>query len=324
MRALMTQLTIATRGSSLARWQAAHIRSLLVEKHQIEVRLLVLKTQGDLIAESPLSSLDGKGFFVKEIEEALLDGRADLAVHSMKDLPMELPVGLTLGAVPTRGAAHDLLLSTRYPDLKSLPAGARVGTGSPRRRSQLLAERPDLEIVPVRGNVDTRLKKLERGDFAALVIAAAGLSRLGLSAPFTHELAPPLFLPAPGQGALGLEFREDRKDIAAMLDFLDDPATHACVEAERGFLAGLGGGCLAPVAAYAIADKKNTAPDDVLCLELHGLAADPEGARCIRHARKGAANEARALGLALAAEVRAAGGEEIMRDQALRAKGEQS
>ncbi|MDR1490748.1 MAG: hydroxymethylbilane synthase [Desulfovibrio sp.] len=305
----MRGLTIATRGSKLALWQAEHIRALLMEEHRLDVSLLVLKTRGDVIKDAPISGMDGKGFFVREIEDALLDGRADLAVHSIKDLPMKLPAGLKLGAVPARASAHDLLLSFRYSDLSALPEGAKVGTGSPRRRAQLLAERPDLDVSPLRGNVDTRIKKLERGDFAAVVMAAAGLERLGLCVTHMHELAPPRFLPAPGQGALGLEFRADRVDVESMLAFLDDPQTRACVEAERAFLDGLGGGCLAPVAAFASFEGFPNSP-----LALCGLLADLDGTRIIRQRQKGQAGEARGLGLALAESVLAAGGDEIIND----------
>lgn len=303
----MRGLTIATRGSKLALRQAECIRALLADQHRLDVRLLVLKTRGDIIRDVPFSGMDGKGFFVREIEDALLDGRADLAVHSIKDLPMKLPAGLKLGAVPARAPAHDLLLSFRYPDLTSLPRGAKVGTGSPRRRAQLLAERPDLEVSPLRGNVDTRIKKLERGDFAAVVMAAAGVVRLGLRAAYMQQLAPQRFLPAPGQGALGLEFRADRVDVESALAFLDDPQTRVCVEAERAFLDGLGGGCLAPVGAFASFDDTPDSP-----LELSGLLADPDGTRIIRQSGKGQAGEARGLGLALAESVLAAGGNEII------------
>ncbi|MDR2800560.1 MAG: hydroxymethylbilane synthase [Desulfovibrio sp.] len=303
----MRGLTIATRGSKLALRQAEYIRALLADEHRLDIRLLVLKTRGDIIKNAPVSEMDGKGFFVREIEDALLDGRADLAVHSIKDLPMQLPAGLKLGAVPARAPAHDLLLSVRYPDLAALPEGAKVGTGSPRRRAQLLAERPDLDVSPLRGNVDTRIKKLERGDFAAVVMAAAGVARLGLCVTHMHELAPPHFLPAPGQGALGLEFRAERVDVESMLDFLDDPQTRICVEAERAFLDGLGGGCLAPVAAFASCDGTPSSP-----LSLCGLLADPDGTRIIRQRQEGQAGEARALGLALAESVLTAGGDEII------------
>ena len=302
----MGKLIIATRGSRLALWQAEHIKAL-VEKHSGRaVELLVLKTKGDIILDVPLAKVGGKGLFVKEIEEALLDGRADFAVHSMKDVPMDLPEGLILGAVPEREDPADLFLSARYANLDALPQGARVGTSSLRRQAQILAVRPDLEIVSLRGNVDTRLKKLLEGQFDAIIMASAGMNRLGLSAPHTARLAPPAFLPACGQGALGIEYRQDRHDLRDLLAFLNHRPTAVCVEAERGFLAGLEGGCQVPIAGFAML------VDDLLTLE--GLVADPRGGRMIRRTRAGRADTARELGLALAEEVKQAGGAALLRE----------
>lgn len=307
----MKTITIATRGSKLALWQAEHIRALLEKTHRIEVSLLVLKTQGDIILDVPLSKVGGKGLFVKEIEEALLDGRADIAVHSMKDVPMELPEGLTLGAVPQREDPSDLLLSVRWPDLDSLPEGARIGTSSLRRQAQVLAVRPDLTIKSLRGNVDTRIKKLMDGEFDAIIMAAAGVKRLGLSTPHMSPMGPPFFLPAAGQGALGIEFRKDRPELADMLHFLNDPETFACVSAERGFLAGLEGGCQVPIAAHAVLDTELPAGP---LLKLEGMVADVQGERIIRKYIQGDPQNARALGVTLAEEVKAAGGEVILRE----------
>jgi hydroxymethylbilane synthase len=304
----MRRLTIATRGSKLALWQAEHIRSLLEGRLGIDVSLLVLKTKGDIIQDVPLAKVGGKGLFVKEIEEALLDGRADLAVHSMKDVPMELPEGLVLGAVPPRENPADILLSVRHFSLADLPAGARIGTSSLRRQAQLLALRPDISIVSLRGNVDTRIRKLMDGEFDAIVMAAAGMNRLGLSAPSMVPLSPPAFLPAAGQGALGIEFRADRRELRDALAFLNHPETFACVAAERGFLAGLEGGCQVPIAAFAA-----IAPDGK-SLTLEGLVADPAGTRGIRRSITGDPGEARTLGLALADTVKAAGGVAILRE----------
>ncbi|MDR0338877.1 MAG: hydroxymethylbilane synthase [Desulfovibrio sp.] len=310
----MKTLTIATRGSRLALWQANHIRALMEKEHGVTVELLVLKTKGDIILDVPLSKVGGKGLFVKEIEEALLDGRADLAVHSMKDVPVELPAGLALGAIPEREDPADMLLSARWPDLESLPRSAKVGTSSLRRQAQLLAQRPDLDIVSLRGNVDTRLRKLHDGEFDAVVMAAAGLSRLELAAPRMHRLAPPAFLPACGQGALGIELRADRADLLSMIAFLDHAESRVRVEAERGFLAGLEGGCQAPVAAYATVSEalSDGGFQAGAVVDVEGLVADITGGRVIRKRRSGGPDEARALGLALAEDVKAAGGGAIL------------
>ncbi len=305
---MLKKLTIATRGSKLALWQAEHIKSLLVGRHPgLEVELLLIKTKGDIILDVPLAKVGGKGLFVKEIEEALLDGRADLAVHSMKDVPMELPQGLILGAVPRREDPADLLLSSIYPNLAALPQGAAVGTSSLRRQAQLLALRPDLDIVSLRGNVDTRLRKLAEGRFAAIVMAAAGLNRLGLSAAMQTRLEPPAFLPAAGQGALGIEFAESRADLKEALAFLDHPPTRICVEAERGFLAGLEGGCQVPIAAHAVM----TGP---CAFELEGLVSGCRGERIVRQKISGLAFTPRQSGLLLAERVKEAGGGEILRE----------
>ncbi|SHN64483.1 hydroxymethylbilane synthase [Desulfovibrio litoralis] len=280
----MQKLTIATRGSKLALWQANHIKSCLENKYAgLLVELLVLKTQGDIIQDVPLAKIGGKGLFVKEIEEALLDGRADIAVHSMKDVPMELPEGLILGLIPKREEPSDVLLSVNYDSLNALPQKAKVGTSSLRRQAQLLALRPDLEIISLRGNVDTRLRKLIEGQFDAIVMASAGLNRLGLAAPKSFKLVPPDFLPAAGQGALGIEYAESRKDIAELLSFLEDRPTRICVEAERGFLAGLEGGCQVPIAAFA----KMTNQDEFI---LEGLVADIYGKTFVRNSLKGDAS----------------------------------
>ncbi|CAM2058600.1 hydroxymethylbilane synthase [Desulfovibrionales bacterium] len=306
----MRRIIIATRGSKLALWQAEHVKTRLEAQHAgIEVELLRIKTQGDKILDVPLAQVGGKKLFVKEIEEALLDGRADLAVHSMKDVPVEQPKGLTLGVIPEREDSWDELLSVEYMGLAALPSGARVGTGSLRRQAQLLALRPDLNMVNLRGNVDTRLRKLIGGEFAAIVIATTGLKRLGLRAPRQERLAPPTFLPAVGQGALSLEYREDRPEIAAMVAFMDHRPSLMCVTAERGFLAGLDGGCQAPIAAWA----RPTADGSVT---LTGLVTDLRGERQCRREDTSAApctkESAYALGYRLAAEVLNAGGRSVL------------
>ena len=308
---MTTTLTIATRGSRLALWQAEHIKALLEKRHQIRVELLILKTKGDIILDVPLSKVGGKGLFVKEIEEALLDDRADLAVHSMKDVPMKLPEGLVLGATPEREDPADLLLSMRYASLAALPKGGRVGTSSLRRQAQLLALRSDLEVLSLRGNVDTRIRKLGDGEFDAIIMAAAGMKRLGITLP---HMVPLDFLPAAGQGALGIEFKAERTDVADLLAFLNHPETFVRVEAERAFLAGLEGGCQVPIAAHARLSKYSGSgalvPGAELILE--GLVADIRGRTIIRRTLRGEPAGARALGQTLAGEVKDAGGAAIL------------
>ncbi|MFV0423327.1 hydroxymethylbilane synthase [Oleidesulfovibrio sp.] len=303
----MKKIVIATRGSKLALWQAEHIKERILQQYpdQYEVELLILKTKGDIILDVPLAKVGGKGLFVKEIEEALLDGRADIAVHSMKDVPMELPEGLTLGAIPEREIPTDSLLSVKYDGLDALPQDAVVGTSSLRRQSQILALRPDLEVKWLRGNVQTRIRKLMEGQYDAIIMATSGLKRLGETAPFHTELGPPSFMPAVGQGALGLEYREGRQDLAEMLAFLNHRPSRICVEAERGFLFGLQGGCQVPIAGYAsMTDEDN--------FELVGLVAELDGSNVIRLTATGTEANARQTGLELAEKVKAAGASEIL------------
>lgn len=302
----MEKLVIATRGSRLALWQANHVKDSLEAAHPgLAVELNVIKTRGDIILDVPLAKVGGKGLFVKEIEEALLDGSADIAVHSMKDVPMQLPEGLTLGIVPEREDPTDLFLSVDYDSLEALPAGAVVGTSSLRRQAQVLALRPDLTVVSLRGNVDTRLRKLTEGQFAAIIMATAGMKRLGLSVPKERPLAPPAFVPAVGQGALGIEFREDRADLADLLAFMEHRPTRVCVEAERGLLAGLEGGCQVPIAGHAdMIDEDH--------FELEGLVGEVDGSAIIRRRITGRAEEARAVGLELARTLAEAGGAAIL------------
>lgn len=303
----MKKVIIATRGSKLALWQAEHIRQRLVERHAgLEVELLVLKTKGDIILDVPLAKVGGKGLFVKEIEDALLSGTADIAVHSMKDVPMVLPEGLTLGAVPEREVCTDLFLSERYESLAALPSGARLGTSSLRRQAQVLAMRPDIEVAMLRGNVETRLRKMKEGQYDAIILARAGVKRLGLGATFQQDLTPPEFLPAVGQGALGVEMREDRQDVREMLSFLEDEPTRLCVAAERAFLRRLDGGCQVPIAAHAVLENGE--------LVLNALVAGVDGTNVIRGTRRGAASaeEARRMGAALAEELLARGADAIL------------
>jgi len=307
----MHSITFATRGSRLALWQAEHAAGLLRARlgPDADIRQLALTTKGDAVLDAPLSQIGGKGLFVKEIEEALLDGRADIAVHSMKDMPVELSPGLRIGAVLEREDPADMLLSVCCSGLMTLPSGALVGTSSLRRQSQILARRPDLRVASLRGNVDSRLRKLQEGQFNAVIMAAAGIGRLGLTAPYMDRLAPERFLPAACQGAIGLEIRDDRRDLAELLAPLEDRASRLCIEAERGFLSGLDCGCQAPVAAYA-----TLGPDGVISLE--ALIARLDGSEVIR--RRGASapdaglDEAGALGRELAGAILENGGRSVL------------
>lgn len=302
----MKKLVIATRGSKLALWQANHIKDLIEARWsgRVRVELLIVKTQGDKILDVPLAKVGGKGLFVKEIEEAMLEGRADLAVHSMKDVPAELPQGLELQIVPEREELSDLFLSVRWDGVEDLPQGAKVGTSSLRRQAQLLAMRPDLEIASLRGNVDTRLRKLMQGEFEAIIMASAGMRRLGLSAPKTQVLGPPDFLPAVGQGALGIEYATDRADLDELLGFLNHEQTRICVEAERGFLIGLDGGCQVPIAGCAVTDGKE--------VRLTGLVSDLTAERVVREELSGPVDKAGEVGAELARVVLGKGGKEIL------------
>ncbi|ACV67980.1 hydroxymethylbilane synthase [Desulfohalobium retbaense] len=304
----MRSLTIATRGSKLALWQANHIKGRLEERYPgIEVHLEVIKTQGDKILDVPLAKIGGKALFVKEIEEAMLDGRADLAVHSMKDVPAELPEGLTLGVIPQREDYTDCLLSQHYTTLEEIPEGATIGTSSLRRKTQLLRLRPDLVIQDLRGNLDTRIRKLEEGMFDAIVVASAGLRRLQTGARYMTELAPPQFLPAVGQGALGIEYPEDRKDLEEMLGFLDHPPTRFCVLTERAFLHRLEGGCQVPIGGHAVMSESNK-------LHLDCFVADLHGQQCLRREGEAKPKDGVALGQRLADDILASGGAEILRE----------
>ena len=246
------RVVIATRESPLALWQAEHVRGLLMSQHaDLRIELLGMTTLGDRILDRPLSKEGGKGLFVKELEHALLDGRAQLAVHSLKDVPMQLEPQFTLAAVLKREDPRDCLVSTRYAALEEMPAGARIGTSSLRRELMLRARFSQLAIHSIRGNVGTRLAKLDRGDFDGLVLAAAGLKRLGYAERIRQIIPTDVSLPAPGQGALGIEVRSDDASTAALLAPLNDPAARAATTAERGVSRGLGGSCQVPLAAYA-------------------------------------------------------------------------
>ncbi len=292
-------LTIATRGSPLALWQANHVKARLAALDpERPVRLLVLKTTGDRIPDRPLFELGGKGLFVKEIEEALLDGRADLAVHSMKDLPGRLPPGLTIAAVPEREDPRDAFCSVAYARLADLPLGARVGTTSLRRRAQLLARFPHLVVEPLRGNVDTRVRRLTEGRYAGIILACSGLKRLGLEAHIREVLAPDICLPAVGQGALAIEARAGSRGEAAVRP-LDHPASRLTTAAERAFLGMLEGDCKTPIAGHAVLEGDR--------LRMTGLLATSDGRLVVRREATGPAAEPEALGRAVAAALLEAG-----------------
>ena len=297
-------IRIATRRSPLAKWQANHVADLLRAKEPgLEVRLHELVTKGDRILEVPLAEVGGKGLFVKEIEDALLAGDAEIAVHSMKDLPAVLAPGLEIGAVPEREDPRDALCSPRYKTLAALPKGAKVGTSSLRRSAQLKAIRPDLQIEMVRGNVETRLRKASEG-LDAVVLAYAGLRRLGLDAHATYVFPAEEMLPAVAQGALALEARADDAATMKRLAALEHPETRVRVEAERGFLGRIEGGCQVPIAGHAVVEGGR--------VRMRALVASLDGRQVIRGERSAPLAEARAMGVALAEELLSKGAAEIL------------
>lgn len=297
---------IATRKSPLALWQAEYVRDRLIAAHPgLKVELVKMSTQGDKILDSPLAKIGGKGLFVKELEDGLLSGRADIAVHSMKDVPVELPAGLHLPVICEREDPRDAFVSNRYPGLDALPHGARVGTSSLRRQCQIMARRPDLVISSLRGNVNTRLAKLDAGDFDAVILAAAGLKRLGFERRITAYLDTDVSLPAIGQGAVGIECRRDDPRINGLLAVLDDPDTHIRVAAERAMNHRLEGGCQVPIAGHATLDGET--------LHLRGLVGAPDGSKMIRGDIRGPRGEAERLGIALADDLLAQGAAAILK-----------
>ncbi|MDD5389236.1 MAG: hydroxymethylbilane synthase [Gallionellaceae bacterium] len=299
------KLVIATRESPLALWQAEHVKARLMELHPgLEVELLGMTTQGDQILDSPLSRIGGKGLFVKELETAMAEGRADLAVHSIKDVPMDLPPGFELAAIAQRDDPRDAFVSRNYASLSALPSGARVGTSSLRRQVQLRAMYPTLDVDTLRGNVNTRLRKLEEGQYDAILLAAAGLKRLGLDAHIRAILSPEESLPAVGQGALGIEIREGRPELAALLAPLNDPATAACVRAERAMSRMLHGGCQAPIGGYAEIHEGR--------IHLRAFVADLEGIRFYKSEAQGDPSDPEAVGHAAARELIAQGADTLL------------
>ncbi len=301
----MNRITIATRESRLALWQAHHVRDALTARFGLTVELLGMTTRGDQILDRALSKVGGKGLFVKELETALEEGRAQLAVHSLKDVPMDLPAGFSLAAIWEREDPRDAFVSNRYAALAELPQGAVVGTSSLRRVVQLLARRPDLRIEPLRGNLDTRLRKLDEGGYDAIVLAAAGLKRLGLAERIRGCFGTDEMIPAAGQGALGIEVREDDTELRALLAQTIHQPTFLSAHAERAVSRALGGSCSMPLAAHGTWDGATLRLDAAL-----GDAETPQ--RPVLHTRVAAAvateAEARALGEEAAARLRAAGG----------------
>jgi hydroxymethylbilane synthase len=297
------RLRIATRKSQLALWQAEHVSALLRAAHPgLEIELVPLLTQGDRIQDRTLAAIGGKGLFIKELEVALEDLRADIAVHSMKDVPADLPQGLIIGAVLKRADPRDALVTASgIARLEDLPRGAVVGTSSLRRQAQIKALRPDLSIESMRGNVDTRLRKLDAGQVRmdAIVLACAGLIRLGLESRITARLDPKVCLPAVTQGVIGIECRQSDSRTVEFLRELEDPATRKVMDAERAFAARLGGSCQSPIAAYAELDADR--------ITLRGLVAEPDGSRLLRDTLSGSAENPAALGRQLAERILAAG-----------------
>jgi len=302
------RIVIASRQSRLAMWQSEHVRSALRALYpECDVQILGMSTQGDRILDVSLSKIGGKGLFVKELESALADGRADIAVHSAKDVPMELPDGFMLAAIGERADARDCLVSNTVFSLAELSAGSVVGTSSLRREAQIRERYPRLRIAPLRGNVDTRLARLDGGDYQAIVLAAAGLRRLGLESRMRALLPVEESLPAPGQGALAIECRAGRDDIKAWLAPLHHPATAACVRAERAMSRALSGSCQLPLAAYAEGPGTQFTQ-----LTLRGLVARPDGSSVLRARASGAWESPEALGEAVAGELRSLGAGSII------------
>ena len=299
------KLVIASRESMLAMWQAEHIKGRLKALYpDCEVEILGMTTRGDQILDRTLSKIGGKGLFIKELEQALQDGRADLAVHSIKDVPMELPEGFALAAIGERASPFDAFVSNQYARLEDMPEGAIVGTASLRREAQLRAKFPHLTIKPLRGNVQTRLSKLDNGDYDAIILAAAGLQRLGLNGRIREILSPADSLPAAGQGALGIEIAARRTDLADILRPLNHEETAACVTAERALARALGGSCQVPLAAYCVMEDG--------LLTLNGLVGHPDGSVIIEASAQAPAAYADALGRAVAKRLADDGAEELI------------
>ncbi len=298
-------LRIATRKSQLALWQAEYVRDVLLQYHpDLSVELVKMTTEGDKILDTPLAKVGGKGLFVKELENGLLNGDADIAVHSMKDVPVELPAGLHLAVICPREDPRDAFVSKAYTSFESLPKGARLGTSSLRRQCQLAAQRPDLNIIDLRGNVNTRLLKLDNGDYDAIILAAAGLKRLGMEDRITETLSPEVSLPAIGQGAVGIECREDDEWVNELLAPLNDRDTAIRVRAERALNHRLQGGCQVPIAGYAELEHG--------VILLRGLVGTVDGSKIIHGEIAGQPEDAEYLGRVLAEDLLTRGADEIL------------
>ncbi len=296
---------LATRQSALALWQSEHVAARLRAAHPgLDVQLLPMSTRGDRILDRPLAEIGGKGLFLKELEVAMLEGEADAAVHSLKDVPMELDGPFALAAVLERGDPFDAFVSERHTDFDALPAGARVGTSSLRRQAQLRARRGDLQVLDLRGNVNTRIARMQSGDYDAIILACAGLERLGLSRFIRHRLDAPSWLPAVAQGAIAVECREDDARALELLQVLEHRGTRVCVEAERAMNRRLHGSCTVPVAAYATLDGG--------VLSLEGLVGDAASGECIRASEVGRAADPEGLGRLVATELMLKGAGRIL------------
>ncbi|MCK5877426.1 MAG: hydroxymethylbilane synthase [Candidatus Marithrix sp.] len=301
----MTTLRIATRKSPLALWQTHHIRDSLHKLYpDLQIEIIEMLTKGDKILDTPLAKIGGKGLFVKELEQGILAGEADIAVHSMKDVPVEFPAGLTISIVMQREEPRDAFVSNNYPNLASLPKGAIVGTASLRRQCQLLAVRPDLKIKSLRGNVGTRLGKLTNGEFDAIILAAAGLKRLGWGKKISELIQPNLMLPAIAQGAIGIEYRENDITTRELIEKLIDLPTQHCVMAERALNEKLEGGCQVPIAGYAIIEDGE--------IKIQGLVGDVDGSEIIRAELNGPIESAVKLGTTLAEQLLEQGAERLL------------
>ena len=303
----MKTIRIATRKSALALWQAEYVKAELLRHHpNLTVELVPMSTQGDKILDTPLAKIGGKGLFVKELEQAMLDDRADIAVHSMKDVPVEFPDGLMLHTICPRENPQDAFVSNQFKSIDELPPGAVVGTSSLRRQCQLKALRPDLTVRDLRGNVNTRLAKLDNGEYAAIILAAAGLIRLGFEQRIAALMSVDTSLPANGQGAVGIECRSDDKEVQQLLSALEHNDTRICVLAERAMNRKLQGGCQVPIGAFAVIEGDT--------LWLRGLVGALDGSEIIRHQLRGPVAEAEQLGVALAEHLLSLGADRILQD----------
>jgi len=304
---IVNVINIGTRGSPLALWQANWIKSQLESLHKdLTVNLVKIKTSGDKIQDVPLAKIGGKGLFTKEIEESMLRYETDIAVHSMKDVPVQFPPPLTLSVITEREDPRDVLVSRRDLKLDQLPKGAKVGTGSFRRTTQLLAYRPDIEVVPMRGNLETRLRKLESENLDAIILAAAGLIRLEMADRITEFIDPEIMLPGGGQGAVGIESRKQDMGVMSRIYPLDHEETHTALEAERGFLTRLEGGCQVPIGVYATVEGDR--------VHLRGLVGSLDGKQILKAERTGFTEDPEGLGVELAGEILEMGADKILKE----------